>query len=150
MRPRQKGFTLLELVLVLGLIAIATALAAASMGHGFSGMRLRGSAHELAAQLRFTRTLAIATGESQRFTIAPRSRRWTAPKDRHGTVPPQLGVAFYGAREAQPSLEEGAIVFFPDGASTGGRLRLQFEQAAWDVEVAWLTGEVRVEPAIAP
>src|SRR3546814_14061102 len=99
---------------------------------------------EVAAQLRYTRAQALATGEPQRFTIDPHGHTWTAPKDRHGKLPKQLGIVFTGAREVQPSRGEGAIVFFPDGASTGGRVQLQAQDAAWKVDVAWLTGPVRV------
>ena len=57
-------------------------------------------------------------------------------------VAKQLGIEFYGAREVQPSASEGGIAFFPDGASTGGRVQLSLRDAAWNVDVAWLTGEV--------
>jgi general secretion pathway protein H len=145
-RCRSRGFTLLEIVLVLALIAIASGLAAAALGGGFDGMRLRSAAKQVASQLRFTRAQALATGEAQRFTIDPAAHRWTAPKQRDGELPRELAVTFVGAREVQPAAGEGAIVFFPDGASTGGRIRLQLHQAAWQVEVAWLTGQVTVAP----
>jgi general secretion pathway protein H len=35
-------------------------------------------------------------------------------------------------------------VFFPDGASTGGRVQLSARNAAMNVDVTWLTGEVRL------
>lgn len=148
--PRARGFTLLEVLVVLALIAIASALAAGALTGGLAGLRLRSSANEIAAQLRYTRAQALATGEAQRFVIDPRAHRWRAPKDRHGDVPRALGIAFIGARETQPAQGVGAIVFFPDGASTGGRVQLTAKRAAWNVDVAWLTGEVRVaraEPA---
>jgi general secretion pathway protein H len=145
-RRGARGFTLLELVLVLAIVALATLLAAAAMTGGMDGMRLRAAAKEVAAQLRFTRTLALATGEAQRFTLDPRAHRWTAPRGRSGELPRQLAVSFLGAREVQPAEGEGAIVFFPDGASTGGRVRLAVDDAAWQVEVAWLTGQVRAGP----
>ena len=53
------------------------------------------------------------------------------------------GAVHACAREVQPREGEGAIVFFPDGASTGGRVQLALDDAAWQVEVAWLTGQVR-------
>ena len=49
---------------------------------------------------------------------------------------------FTGAREVQPDEGVGAIVFFADGASTGGRVQLRVRDAAWNIDVAWLTGEV--------
>ena len=145
--PRASGFSLLEMLLVLALIAAVTALAATAMTGGIAGLRLRANAKEIAAQLRYTRAQALATGEAQRFVIDPRARTWRAPRDHHGEIPRSLGVAFIGARETQPSRGEGAIVFFPDGASTGGRVQLSAKRAAWNVDVAWLTGEVRIARA---
>jgi general secretion pathway protein H len=142
---RAAGFTLIELVAVIMIIAIATGLASVAMTGGFDGIRLRSASSEVAAQLRFTRAQALATGKRQDFSIDPHAHTWKAPKDRHGSLPKQLGIAFYGAREVQPSASEGGIAFFPDGASTGGRIRLSAKKAVRDIDVAWLTGEVRVK-----
>lgn len=140
----QRGVSLLEMLLVIALIAATSLLAAAALGGGFAGMQLRSSAKELAAQLRYTRTQAIATGEPQRFVIDPAAHTWRAPDGREGEIPEALGIRFYGARQVQPSRGEGAIVFFADGASTGGRVQLSRERAGWNVDVAWLTGQVRL------
>jgi len=141
---RARGFTLLELILVLAIVALATLLGAGAIGRGMEGLRLRSAANGIAAQLRFTRAQALATGEPQRFTIDPAAHAWQAPKGRHGALPPRTAVAFIGAREAQPAEGVGAVVFFPDGAATGGRVRLQQGGATWQVDVDWLTGQVAV------
>jgi general secretion pathway protein H len=143
-RPAARGFTLLEIILVMAIIALASVLAAAAMGGGFRGMQLSASAKQIASNLRFTRAQAIATGQPQRFVIDPHAHTWQAPKSHHGEIPAKLAVAFIGAREVQPHPGEGAIAFFPDGASTGGRVRLSSGNAQWTVDVAWLTGQVRV------
>ncbi len=142
MNPPARGVSLLEMLLVVAILAIASLLAAAAFSGGFDRLQLRASAKEIAAQLRYTRAHAIASGQRQRFVIDPRAHTWQAPNDRQGTIPPNLGVVFIGARETQPSPGEGAIVFFADGASTGGRIRLEARRAAWNIDVAWLTGEV--------
>lgn len=138
------GFTLLEVLLVMLLIASASVLAAAVVTGGFEGMRLRSDAKEIAAQLRYTRAQAISTGRAQRFLIDPAAHTWLAPNDRKGDVGETFGIAFFGAREVQPMRGVGSILFFPDGASTGGRVQLTAKQAAWNVDVQWLTGEVKV------
>jgi len=143
------GFTLLEVLVVLVIIAMATTLAAMVFSGGLDGMRLRSSSKEIAAQLRYTRTQAIATGLPQRFSIDPRGHRWHAAGNRQGKIPPALGVDFIGAREVQPRAGEGGIVFFPDGASTGGRVQLSVKRAAWRIDVSWLTGEVTLARASA-
>ena len=144
MQRKVRGVSLLEMLLVIALLAAISVVAAAAMSGGFAGMQLRSEAKRITAQLRYTRAQAIATGEPQRFTIDPRAHTWTAPNNRHGEVPEKLGIAFIGAREVQPRRGEGAIMFFPDGASTGGRVQLHAGRAAWNVDVAWLTGEVRL------
>lgn len=146
-RFRAGGFSLLEMMLVIALIAAMSVLAATALTGGIDGIRLRASAKEIAAQLRFTRAQAIATGQPQRFSIDPRAHLWTAPKQRHGDVPKQLGIVFTGARETQPARGVGAIVFFADGASSGGRIQVNAKGAAWNVDVTWLTGEVRLHRA---
>ena len=143
----QRGFTLLEIVLVMAIIALASVLAAAAMTGGFKGMQLKASAKEIASNLRYTRTQAIATGKPQRFVIEPAKHAWQAPNGHHGTIPDKLGIEFTGAREARANAarqDQGAIEFFPDGAATGGRIRLTAGKSAWDIDVAWLTGQVRL------
>ena len=141
--------TLLEILLVLSLVAATGLLAAGILTGGFDRMELRSSARELAAQLRFARTRAIATGTTQQFTIDPSTRAWQGADGHGGELGGALDVLFTGAREVQPAEGVGAIVFFSDGASTGGRVQLRMRDAAWNIDVAWLTGEVtlrRAEP----
>jgi general secretion pathway protein H len=146
-KRNTRGVSLLEMLLVVGLIAIAGTLAAMVLTGGLDGMRLRSSSKEIAAELRYTRAQAIATGQPQLFTIDPRAHRWQAPNDRDGEIPSSLAVNFTGAREAQVRAGEGGILFFPDGGSTGGRVQLQAKKAAWRIDVAWLTGEVKLARA---
>lgn len=143
-RAHARGVSLVELVLVIMLVGLMSLLAASAMGGGFKGMQLRSSAKEIASQLRYTRTRAIATGETQRFAIDPRAHTWEGVEGRRGEIPDSLRISFTGARQVQPSEDVGAILFFSDGASTGGRVRLARESAVWDVDVRWLTGEVRL------
>jgi len=144
MQRKARGVSLLEMLLVIALLAAISVLAAGAMSGGFTGMQLRSEAKQITAQLRFTRTRAIATGVPRRFTIDPQARTWSAPDNRHGEIPKKLGISFTGAREVQPQRGEGAIVFFPDGASTGGRVQLSAKKSAMNIDVTWLTGEVRL------
>ena len=147
---RQRGFSLLELIVVVVLIAATTALAASVMTTGLPGQQLRNASRELAAQLRYTRAQAIVTGKPQLFTLDARSREWKAPNRRHGQLPREIEVVATGARIEQTQPELMAIRFFPEGAATGGRIVLSRERAAWQLDVEWLTGEVTIKRAQAP
>ena len=147
---RQRGVSLIELIVVVVLIAAATALAASVMGVGLPGQQLRNTSRELAAQLRYTRAQAIVTGTSQTFSIDARTREWQAPNRRHGTLPGGIELVATGAQIEQTRPDVVAIRFFPEGAATGGRLVLSRERAAWQIDVEWLTGEVTVKRTQAP
>ena len=144
MRARSPGFSLLEMLLVLVLIAAASLLAMAAFGGGLRGAVLHAAAKDVAAQLRFTRAVAISSGQPQDVVIDPQARRWQGAKGRSGDLPDGGEIVFTGAREVQPEGGKGAVRFFPDGAATGGRVRLLANGGGWDVDVGWLTGEVRV------
>lgn len=144
---RSPGFSLLEMLLVMALIAAASLLAVGAFGGGLQGIKLRSGAKDLAAQLRFARAVAISSGQPQDVLIDPQARRWQGAKGRSGSLPDGGEIVFTGARA--DSLDagadgKGAVRFFPDGAATGGRVRMTANGGGWDVDVGWLTGEVRV------
>lgn len=142
---RTRGFSLIELMVVVVLIAGATALAAAVMTAGLPGQQLRGAAQGLAAQLRYTRAQAIVTSKPQVFLLDANTRQWKAPKQRNGTLPEVIKIVATVARIEQPAEGVAAIRFFPDGASTGGRIILSRDKASWQLDVDWLTGEVKIK-----
>lgn len=146
-----RGFTLLEIIVVIGLIALLMSFAAYTLNKQLPGQKLRSSAKELAAELRFTKSQAMLTGEARSFQINVKTREWKGPKNHSGTLPKSLEVIATTARREQPENDIAAIKFFPDGAATGGRIVLQHDTAKWQIDVKWLTGEVTVtKPGLSP
>ncbi|KFN51328.1 type II secretion system protein XpsH [Arenimonas composti] len=141
---RQRGFSLLEIVVVIALIAMLAGIAAATIGRAMPGQQLRGSARELATQLRFTRAQAIASGREQVFELDLGSRAWRGAGGRSGRVPEDFELIVTTARDPRPQREVAVVRFFPDGAATGGRIVLQYRDAAWRIDIGWLTGEVKL------
>ena len=149
-RRRPAGFTLVELLAVLVLVAAVVGLGAAAMSRKLPGQRLQQSARELAAQLRYTRARALATGHSQVVTLDPNTREWQAGEARSGRLSRDIAIVATGARNEQQREGVAAVRFFPEGAATGGRFVLSKGRAAWQVDVQWLTGEVTLARAPAP
>ena len=152
-RPRRSGFegrgaggfTLIELVMVIALIAAVTIAFVALLNAGLPGQQLRGAARDLAAQMRYARAQAMASGEPQVVTLDAATREWRAPKERRGQLSPKIEVIAGGARESDPAPTVATYRFFPDGASTGGHVRLRRGDAEWRIDVEWLTGEVALK-----
>ncbi|GAB3730725.1 GspH/FimT family pseudopilin [Silanimonas algicola] len=166
---RAAGFTLIEALVVMALMATAFALFAGALVGALPGQQLRDATHRLAAEMRATRARAVATGIDQSFVIDTQARTWrsgasdafidaVAPTAgmtpgalphsgarRQGELDDVLALGATVAREEQPGPGLAAIRFFADGSSTGGRVVVRRGDAAWRVDVNWLTGAVRVE-----
>jgi len=138
------------MVVMLVLIAAVVAMGASAMSRRLPGQRLRESARELAAQLRYTRAQAIASGESKLFTLDANSREWQAGEKHKGQLAHDIKIVATGARNEQQREGIAAVRFFPEGAATGGRIVLVHGNAAWQIDVQWLTGEVTLQRAKPP
>lgn len=145
-----RGLSLIEVLVVVALIAVIAGLAASVMGRALPGQQLRGAAREIAGQLRYTRAQAIATGREQTFTLDVPDRRWRAAGEREGQLPAELELVATTARQPQAENRSATVRFFPDGAATGGRFVLKRGNAAWRIDVAWLTGEVTLSRGEGP
>ena len=139
---RARGMSLLELLMVLVLVATLAGIGATVIGRQLPGRELHDAARTVAGELRFARARAIATGRPQVFVIDVNTRSWQGADDRQGTLPEGLDVVATTALEERPARDQAAVRFFPEGAATGGRIVIKRGEAAWRVDVAWLTGEV--------
>jgi general secretion pathway protein H len=138
------GFTLLELLVVLVLVAGALALVPGLIA-GRSPPVLDGSAREIAGVLREARSRAIFLGRDQRVTLDLDARRLIDARGRETALPEGLGLALLTATAELEGDGRGAIRFFPDGGSTGGRVRLVQDGREIAVVVDWLTGRVAID-----
>ncbi|MCC6559967.1 MAG: GspH/FimT family pseudopilin [Xanthomonadales bacterium] len=142
---RQRGFSLVELVAVLMLIAIVAGTAALSISGSLAGAKIRAAVRDLTAALRQTRGLAIVKGEERSLEIDVEARTYQVPGKNPVQLPEELQMKLLTAATEQTGDSRGMIRFFPDGSSSGGRVTLTRDRHEWRVEIAWLTGEVRIE-----
>ena len=94
------GFTSLELLVVLGILALATIIVMPLGGQRHSSMSLRSAAFELAAHLRATRAAAIRNNVEKALTIDT-FRAWS------GRLAPEGVIAFHDyGNELYPGVTE--------------------------------------------
>ncbi len=140
----DRGFTLIEVVAVVALIALAVTLGAVAASRGLASARIQAAGQDLVAALRYTRGQAMITRAQQVIEIDLENRTYTAPKRSMVTLPGDMEIRLLTAAEELTGSRKGRVRFFPDGSSTGGRIKLVDGQRAWDIEIAWLTGEIRL------
>jgi general secretion pathway protein H len=142
---RASGFTLIELVVVLAIgVAIYAVLLAVPMGGGRAD--LKAAARTLASGLREAQTTAMATRRDATLTLDLEAREFlVAGETEPRKLPDDVDLKLYTAQSEVLGERTGAIRFYPDGSSTGGRVTLASGQREYRVDVDWLTGRVSIE-----
>jgi general secretion pathway protein H len=142
----QRGFTLLELLLVLVIAAAGYALVVGVGTGGVSGSELKSAARAVAAGLREARGTAIASQEPAAMTLDLERRSMEVDGGRRPRpLPQRLDLKLYTAQSEIVDEKRGAIRFYPDGSSTGGRVTLASGTRTFLVDVDWLTGRVSIK-----
>ncbi len=143
--PQQRGVTLLELMIVLTIMAFVAAIVLPMIGGGVSTAELKSAAREVAAGLRYARGQAIVQRGEAFLVIDVDARTFTLPPDtRVHKLPDKIDIKLFTAQRDLVGEKVGAIRFFPDGGSNGGRITLAAGERKFDVDVDWLTGRVAI------
>jgi general secretion pathway protein H len=142
---RASGFTILEMLVVLMLIALIAAVTIPTFSGGVSTTALKTAAREVAAGLRLARGQAIAQRSESVLELDVASRSFRVPPDpRVHALPPGIELKLFTAQRDLVSDQVGAVRFYPDGGSNGGRITLAAGERKFDVDVDWLTGRVAI------
>jgi general secretion pathway protein H len=141
---RRAGFTLIEVVAVMLIIALVASLAVTMMP-GTGRGRLKALALETAALLRRERLGAVMTGRERQVSIDGEQRVLVGDGGDVVAVPRDVVLDILGI-DAMWSGRQAVVRFHPDGASTGAVLKLSREKAEYEIHVNWYTGGVAIVP----
>ncbi|MBV9290118.1 MAG: prepilin-type N-terminal cleavage/methylation domain-containing protein [Hyphomicrobiales bacterium] len=147
----EAGFTLIEIVCALAIVALLAALVLPALPRATSQSRLAGYAVAVAALLKGDRNAAIRNHVAV-ATKLDADRRIVRSGARNGAVEIPADVTFAAllAERCSGRRVGSTIDFFPSGASCGGVIDISRHGAGFQVRVNWLTGGVAVEPIAKP
>lgn len=142
---RQRGFTLLEIIVVLVIAASAYAVLAGTLFRGASAGDLKAVARTLASGLRQAQTTAMITRRDAVLTLDVEAREFQVEGDTTvRRLTDNIELKLFTAQQEVTSERKGAIRFYPDGSSTGGRITVSSGERKYLVDVDWLTGRVSI------
>jgi general secretion pathway protein H len=137
-RGGRGGFTLIELMMALAIMALIAALALPRVYPSGGATAGRSSAYAVAAVLRKDRTAALASGIPVTTRVDAGAATVTGGSGGTSvTIPKDLEIIADG-------LTGGGVTFQPDGTSTGGSIVLRRGKTAYSVLIQPLTGGVQI------
>lgn len=137
----SRGFTLLELIVTLLVVAVAAGLVAPAIGRSTEAVRARAEVAGFSATLRRARELAITTRQQHTVVVDPVSRLQTVMT---GEDEVQWTHALSARLTIEAATPDGLTVRFePQGTSSGGEFRVTSGAVTYRVTVDAVTGRVR-------
>lgn len=141
MRGRN-GFTLLELLVVLVLLALAT-LAVPGLFSGLAGVQLRAAGDRMVVLMHDAQLHAVQLNQTVEFYIHPSTQMWHLGAEQ---VHRPLPSGFDTIEVTPPERKRGEyflIVFHPDGTATEARIVLRDARRTVAIRIDPFTGPRR-------
>jgi general secretion pathway protein H len=146
--PRaQDGFTLLETVCVVAIIAMLAAILLPILPRDTSRPRLEAYAVETASLLNADRSAAIRrrTAIATQVDATSRSIR-SGSSGRVVRIPDDVSIDALLPQRCNEAPAFHTINFFATGMSCGGTIALSRPGAGYEIRVNWLTGGIEIVP----
>ena len=141
---RHNGFTLLETLVVIVIMALIAAVMAPNLV-STANTRLRAAASELVAALRDTRLHALSHREQAVLRVELDPPGYLLPGSKTPrTLDRELNLQLTSAASDIIDRNSGTVRFYPDGSSNGGRISVSNGKLVQHIDVEWLTGRIQV------
>jgi general secretion pathway protein H len=148
MPGNEAGFTLLEMVCALAIIALLLATALPAFPRGTSRPMLEAYALRTAALLKTDRNAAIRRGTKIVTELNPAVRTVrSGASGRLVQLPQDVGFRAIIANQCGAQAAGTSIQFLPSGMSCGGTIFLSRLGTTLEIRVTWLTGGVEIVPS---
>lgn len=134
----ESGFSLLELLVALTILALAMSVVSVSASRRSPSFEVQRLSGETVGLLREARLAAQSTGRPVRVVFNPDARELKRSGGEPVLIPEGVTLELVSAVSAGPS----AIVFFPDGSSSGGAFTLEGAGRKAQIRIDWLTSRI--------
>ncbi|MEM7469201.1 MAG: prepilin-type N-terminal cleavage/methylation domain-containing protein [Pseudomonadota bacterium] len=144
----SQGFTLLEVLLVLVLLGMVSAIVAPALNRGYQNSTLDTTTRTITSLLRYARASAIQHRVMTNFRFDSTMRSYSASNALTVSKLPNFIHLF--TQDGEPIGEETAlqINFYPSGTSSGGEFLIGNDKRIFRILVNPVTGRVSAEKIV--
>ena len=141
-----KGFTLLELTVVLFVVVLGFSVIGLNLSSGSDSTEIKAAARDIVSALRYARGQALISHQETTVTIDLSDNSYTVSgRDKLYQIPESIDITVVTAQNELSGDGTANIRFFADGSSTGGRVTLERGHTSWKIDINWLTGQIELE-----
>ena len=133
------GFTLVEMLVVLAIMALVAAIAAPGLVSHYRSKSLETVAGEITMRLRLSRTSAIATARPKQIVVDLGNRLIRFGERDSLALPDDVKMTVITGKETVAG-RQTVLTFLPDGSASGMDIALQQKGRTARIAVNWLTG----------
>ena len=143
---QSRGFTLLELLVVLVIAAIAVSVVGVGGQSFLERARYHQTVRDVASQFNQARSLSVQEGRPVAVTYQPEARKLMFGERTYLEMPPSLQVQWQVLDRVPKAVATGGgqpiFVFNADGSARGGRVAVMRGGQGVAFQVNWLLGTV--------
>ena len=136
----EAGFTLVEMLVVLAIMALVATIAAPGLVSNYRTKNVETLAGEITMRLRLSRTSAIATARPKQVVVDLGARVIRFGERDIVTLPDDVKMTVVTGQETVVAGRQTVLTFLPDGSASGMDIALQQKGRTARIAVNWLTG----------
>ncbi len=141
---RRRGFTLIELIVVLLILSVSVALVMPRVGTGWRRLEDGDFLQQFVDTIRRARLIAVNSGQPVAFRINSADRVYDFAKPANRPIPENVEI-FSERLERDPETGDFLVTFYPDGSMVGNSFDLVFDhKRTYRISINPLFGTVGV------
>ena len=143
--PYAKGFTLIELTVVLLIVVLGFSVMGTNISSGNKSTQLKAVVRDLASALRYARGQALISHQQVVVSINLAENSYQiSNRDKAYQFSDEIDVTVVIAQDELKDDEVAQLRFYADGSSSGGRISMEWDDLLTTIDVNWLTGKVDI------
>lgn len=138
-RYSSRGFTLFELLLVIAILGLSTALVFPTLATGFTSLKAKTTSRRIASAFNHARDLAVSEGRTYRADLLKEKLIISTASESPKEIPIPEGIKI--------NSESDTVKFFPRGSSSGGAFEILNKNGrpAYLIKIEPATGRVKIK-----
>lgn len=144
-RKTQKGFTLLELIIVMFISALVLGISTVFFANAMPTEKFNATVREISTAIKYSRATAKVTGEKKVITIDLDANVYTLESGRKKVIPPDIDVKIINALSETIENGQFQLVFHPTGVMEGGTIELSTKKRKANISIDPIVGAIVVK-----